>query len=202
MCPALSRSSLVIDGNDVLSCYRGGCIGKVGDDITRLRKNVHDLLLKKEKERTCRTCEVKNECSRCLYPYSFTDEKFCELKRRYPCISTVIPLLQWLYTYAGQTDARVKLRIDKNASPLFYHGEIKKGTPLPDVRDGIVLGSFNGNAFVFTGEKGFSLDPVKAAILEACILGVGRESLISSIDKNSSLIDTTLFVFKELGLLT
>lgn len=201
VCPALLRSSLVIDSNDVLSCYKGGCIGKVGDDITTLHKNVHDLLLKKEKERGCNICDVKNECSRCLYPYSFTDGKFCELKRAYPYISKVIPLLQWLYTYAGQTSAEVAIRIDENAPPLFYHGEIKKGL-LPKVRDTVVLGSFNGDAFVFSGEKGFSLDSVKAAILEACILGIDKETLISSLDQEDcSLVDMTLFIFKELGLL-
>ena len=125
--------------------------------------------------------------------------KFCELKRAYPHISKVIPLLQWLYTYAGQTDAEVAIRIDEDAPPLFYQGEIKKGL-LPKVRDTVVLGSFNGDAFVFSGEKGFSLDPVKAAILEACMLGVDRKALISFI-KDNSLVDTTLFIFKELGLL-
>jgi hypothetical protein len=70
------------------------------------------------------------------------------------------------------------------------------------VRDTVVLGSFNGDAFVFSGEKGFSLDPVKAAILEACILGIDKETLISSLDQEDcSLVDMTLFIFKELGLL-
>ena len=203
VCPALSRGVLVVDGDDVLSCYHGGCIGKVGDDMGTLRENMEDFLGKREKERGCEDCEVKNECSHCLFPYSFTDNEFCELKKKYPYVSKVIPLLEWLYVYSGRSDAVMMFRMDEKAPPLFYRGEIKKGEPLPEVRDTVHLVSFGGNAFACTGTKSFSLDPVKAAILEACELGVGKESLIFYLEKEhgSTFIDDVLYIFGELGFL-
>lgn len=198
MCPALSRGFLVVDGDDVLSCYHGGCIGKVGDDLKTLEENVENLLDQKT-ERGCKDCEIKNECSRCLFPFSLTDNEFCQLKKKYLCVSKVIPLLKWLYMYAEGDNAVILLRMDEKAPPLFYHGKIGKGEPLPEVCDTVIMGSFEGDAFAFTGEKSFSLDPVKAAILEACTLRVGKESLISYVGEDTTFVDDVLFVFEQLG---
>lgn len=203
MCPALSRGFLVVDGNNMLSCYRGGCIGKVGDDLDVLQNNIKELQTQKEKERGCHTCDMRNECSRCLFPYSLTDEQFCHLKRKYPGISKVIPLLRWLYMYAGKNDVFIKFRMDEKAPPLFYHGELVRGESLPEVADTVTLISCEGNAFACSGPKSFSLDPVKAAILEACQLRVGKNELLDYLGEkdDSQFIDDVFFIFRELGLL-
>ncbi len=198
-CPALSRGGLVIKGSDVLSCYHGGRIGKIGDDVKTLMNSIAALLHKRSEERHCGECELINECSRCLFPFPFADSQFCYFKRKYP-FSKIIPLLEWLYTYIGNSDVQVSFRLDGN-TPLFYHGEQRKGESLPEVRRGVFQVLSGGKAFVFTERKSFSLDPAKAAILEACSLRVGKEYLTSHVKMSQEAIDGVLLVFRELGFL-
>lgn len=209
LCPSLSRGILVIDGENVVSCYRGGCIGKVGDSTERLRGSIQALLREKAEKRGCHHCEVAS-CSRCLFP-PFRAGEFCELKRRYPRISTFITVLEWLHVFSRNEEGDIMLRVDKGAPPLFYRGEIRKGD-LPKVRDDVILLSFGGKAFAFTAEemKGFSLEPGLAALLEACQLGGDRERLVSHVcesekvtrEEASRTISNALTVFEGVGFLT
>lgn len=195
LCPALQRGYLVIDGEKVLSCRHGQRIGRVGDHKDKLLKAVQDLIHTKEKERNCSDCEVHHECSHCLFPHFFTDEQFCNLKR-FTRISRVIPLLEWLHLYAGRSNTPILLRLEREAPPLFYHGNIEKGEPLPELRNNVKLVSFGGNAYVFTGDKSFSLDSCKAAILEACSLHVGKEYLRAYVGEPETI--DTLSIFEML----
>lgn len=110
--------------------------------------------------------------------------------------------------YAGKNDVFIKVRMDEKAPPLFYHGELVPGElvhgePLPEVADTVTLISCGGNAFACSEVKSFSLDPVKAAILEACQLRVGKNELLAYLGEkdDSQFIDDVFFIFRELGLL-
>jgi MoaA/NifB/PqqE/SkfB family radical SAM enzyme len=206
LCPALSRGVLVVDGDTVLSCCNGGGIGRIGDNVQTLRENIQDMLREKEKERGCDSCPVKNECSHCLFPRF--DGRFCELKRRYPGISALITILEWLYRYAGDSHAVVQFRVDEKASPLFYTGTLSTGDA-PSVRDTVRVVSLDGNAFAFTADElqGFSLEPELAAILEAFQLNVDKEEVISYLcetgaDRENAVeaVSRAEFIFEVAGL--
>jgi len=175
VCPAPAHV-LVIDDNDVLSCSQGGCIGRVGDSSRLLRKNMQKILHEKEKERRCCECPVRNKCSRCPFP---PFPEFCKVRRKYPGVSVLVTVLEWLHTYSEDENEVVALRVDETA-PLFYRGPLQKGDH-PEVRDTVRLISFNGNPFAFSVEtmKNYSLDPEQAVILEAFQLNVDEEILIS-----------------------
>ena len=122
---------------------------------------------------------MKNKCSRCLFPFPFPETEFCRLKRKFPYISTLITLLEWLHFFSEERDGTLLLRTDEKAPPLFYHGHLSKGD-LPHVCEPVYLFSFNGKAFAFCAvQKSFSLDPSLAAILEACQLKTDRRSVLS-----------------------
>ena len=176
ICPAPS-GVLVIDGNDVLFCHEGECIGKVGDSRRVLQNNMQEILHEKERERGCSQCSVRNKCSRCPFP---PFPEFCEVKRRYPGISVVVTVLEWLHSYPDGEQGVVALRVDETAPPLFYHGPVQKSDH-PEVRDTIRLISRDGNACAFSAEtmKNLPLHHEQAVILESFQLGIDKETLIS-----------------------
>ncbi|MGD2248165.1 MAG: radical SAM protein [Candidatus Methanofastidiosia archaeon] len=199
VCPALSRGCLVVDNKNVYSCVNGGKIGEIGSDIDILRDNVKNLIRKTEEKRQCAICSVYNECSRCLFP-GVADGVYCQLKREYR-ISKVISVLEWLYKYSDNNkDKIISLRITEDAPPLFYTGEKVKDDSLPVVPDTVTLFSCGGTPVVFTGSNSFSLDPVKAALLEACELRIKKECVSQYMDSDITSIDDVLFVFKTLGI--
>lgn len=197
ICPALSRGYLVIDKDHVYSCVDGGIIGKIGSDIKVLEDNVQNLIKKTGKERNCDTCEVNNECSRCVFP-GVADSIYCHLKREYR-ISKVISVLEWLYTYS-HADETLSVRLDENAPPLFYTGEHVKDDSLPLISRGVTLFSCGNTAMVFTGTSSFSFGGEKAALLEACQLRIKKESAAHSVERDIAGVDDVLFVFKTLGI--
>jgi hypothetical protein len=134
------------------------------------------ILHEKEKERRCCECPVRNKCSRCPFP---PFPEFCKVRRKYPGVSVLVTVLEWLHTYSEDENEVVALRVDETA-PLFYRGPLQKGDH-PEVRDTVRLISFNGNPFAFSVEtmKNYSLDPEQAVILEAFQLNVDEEILIS-----------------------
>lgn len=184
LCPALSGNILVVNGDDVLPCYYGKSVGKVGDSRKTLQENSQDVLHKKETERGCQDCLVKNECSRCPFPYPLTDNEFCELKRKYPGVSHLVTVAEWLHQFSQSEDEdkTAMFQIDENSPPLFYHGKLSdEGEPLPKVRHSVEIFSLGKKIVAaITGEfKFFTLDPKLAIILEAFQLGVSKESLVS-----------------------
>ena len=211
LCPALSGGILVINGKEVLSCYYGGCIGTVGDTIKTLQKKMQKLLREKETERGCQDCPVRKLCSRCLFP-PLPDDEFCSLKRRYATISKLVTVIERLQRSATMEDQHIMFRVEENAPPLFYQGELsREGEPLPEVRDSIRLLSCGGKAIAFSTDelKSFSLGSTIAAILEAFLLRVDAESLISYLCQNAGAerkkvlksISYAIFLLKKMGFL-
>jgi hypothetical protein len=190
MCPALSGSILVVDGDAVVCCHDGVGVGAIGDTVQQLRENLQDIQCETEKERGCGECSLNTMCSHCL-AHPFHDE-FCTLKKRYPGVSQLVTLFEWVYSFAGDTEGILALRVDASAPPLFYHGErSKNGTPLPRVSDTVRLLSFNREPVIFSTQtfRSFSPGHTLAAILEACQIGVDTEGLVSYLRDHES-IDT------------
>lgn len=200
VCPALSQGCLVVDKEHVYSCVNGGIIGKIGSDIKILQDNIQNLIKKTKEKRKCDTCEVKKECSHCLFP-GIAEDIYCQLKKEYR-ISKVISVLEWLYTYGADKneDMIISVRITEDAPPLFYTGEHVKSDSLPVVPNTVTLFSCNDTAIVFTGAKSFSLNKTKAALLEACQLRINKESAAQSVQSDINFVDDVLFVLKTLGI--
>ena len=187
LCPALSGGILVINGKEVLSCYYGGCIGTVGNTIETLQKKMQKLLREKEAERGCQNCPVRKICSRCLFP-PLPDNEFCSLKRKYPPISKLVTVIERLQRSSTMEDQHVLLRVEENAPPLFYQGTLsREGEPLPEACDSVRLLSYGGEAIAFSIDelRSFSLGSTMAAILEAFLLKVDAENLISYLCQNT-----------------
>ena len=211
VCPAVSGSILVLDGEKVVPCYYGGEVGTLGDSIYTLRENVKTLLREKEKERDCENCPVKKECSRCLFPQPFTDAEFCKLKRAYPDLSKIITVMKWIHRFYQDTgEASLRMRVNEKAPPLFYQGELSGGSPLPRIRHDVRLLSLDGRGAAFTtGEfQPYWLGSALAVILEAFQLGVGKESLISHLcesgvsrEKASKAVSDAVSIFGRMGFL-
>lgn len=181
-CPALFGGVLVIDGNNVLSCYNGKEIGKVGDDLYTLSTVLSRIYNEKKKKRECKSCSAKNECSHCLFLDYFSSNEFCALKRAYPHVSQVITIYEWLSHFCDDDDnTTITVRVDQKAPPLFYHGQLKKGSPLPKLSSNIKLAIIDRKTSAINTEefKLFSLGSTLAVILEAFQLEVGKEYLIS-----------------------
>ncbi len=212
VCSALSGSIVVVDGDAVVSCFDGVCVGSSGDTLDTLRENLQNMLRKTEKERGCQECSVNTVCSRCLAPHPFTDDEFCTLKRVYN-VSKLVTLFEWVYSFAGDNQGILALRVDESAPPLFYHGELSKnGTPLPRVMDTVRLVSFDGEPVIFTTDafRSFLPGAILAAILEACQIKVDTESLVSylmeseTIDAKEALnaVQKAVSLLREKGFLT
>jgi hypothetical protein len=178
LCPALSGSIVVIDGDDVLPCSRGGCIGFVGDSIQTLRQNLHTVYYEKEEKRGCRTCPVTTRCSHCVFPHPFSDAEFCNLKREYSHISPLVTMLDWLHF--SHNKGAVRFRRDETAPPLFYKGTLSNGD-LPPLKDDIRLLSVDGKAFAFSKDTlhTVSLGSALAVVLEACQQGADAVDVAS-----------------------
>lgn len=211
VCPAVSGGVLVLDGEHVLPCYYGEGVGMIGDSIQNLRENVKTMLREKEEERECTNCAVKRECSRCLFPQPFTDVEFCRLRRDYPGVSKLATVMKWLRRfYQSKDEATFKMRVDTQAPPLFYQGELSQGSPLPKVRSDVRLCSLNGRGAAFITEEfqPYWLGSTLAVILEAFQLGIGEESLISylcesgaSQEKASKAVSDAVSIFGKMGFL-
>jgi anaerobic magnesium-protoporphyrin IX monomethyl ester cyclase len=204
VCPALEWDGLVVDGDTVLSCYQGGCIGKVGDTIKVLQETMKRILHEKKEERKCQICPVKNTCSHCLFP----PPEFCEMKMKYPGVSALITVLEWVSVFAGGKEGTVTLLSGGKAPPLSHQ---PAQSDFPEVRDAVRVIAFNRKAFAFITDemRSFSLEPAQATILGAFQSGVSKESLISYLceltgedtEKILKSISDTTSVFKNLNFL-
>jgi hypothetical protein len=173
VCPAVSGGILVVNGECVLSCVHGGCIGKVGDDIPVLKKNLQDLKKKKEKERNCYGCQVEKMCSHCLFPYPFTDTEFCTLKREHVNTAKVVTLMKLVNYFPGK---KISMKL-LNGPPLFYKGVT---TDKKLIDETVQLISVDGTAYAFTKDWHFySLGKEAAIILEAFQVGASHKDLVT-----------------------
>ncbi|MGD2250628.1 MAG: radical SAM protein [Candidatus Methanofastidiosia archaeon] len=207
VCPALNGGILVLDGNTVLSCYTGGPIGNVGDDITNIREKAQKILKEKEETRRCHACPVYTECSRCLYPAPFSDAEFCTLKQKYPDISQLITVLEWARQFSPGDHDVIQF---STGAPLFYHGDLTPGQA-PGIKDTVHLASVEGNPSAFFADtlEGFSLGSELAVILEGFQLGVDKKAVVKYLYKTTGAtkkeaekaISDAIAIFEKVGFL-
>ncbi|MBU4589478.1 MAG: B12-binding domain-containing radical SAM protein [Candidatus Omnitrophica bacterium] len=83
-CPALHLDRLVIDRDlSILPCFQGRPIGKVGDNLDKMKKNMAVYYKKEVKKRGCGSCPARDTCSKCPFLGRITPDRYCGIRRKY-----------------------------------------------------------------------------------------------------------------------
>jgi len=96
-CQATRLKRIIIDQhNNILPCFHGKIIGKVGDDLEKIQKNIIAYRKEEGKKRGCDKCPVRHNCSQCPFLGHLDSKRYCEIKKKYSSlIGKFINLLQF-----------------------------------------------------------------------------------------------------------
>ncbi|MCL5035660.1 MAG: B12-binding domain-containing radical SAM protein [Chloroflexi bacterium] len=84
-CPGADLLALhVMHDGSLRTCVNGGPVGKIGDSEQTIKARLLELKSRKESERGCSQCKIKDNCSKCLFPYPLSDHEYCEFRRANP----------------------------------------------------------------------------------------------------------------------
>lgn len=97
-CPLKSFPRAIIENDGlIIPCFNGKPIAKVGDERRDIIKNLKLLWNDMKKKRNCGDCLVKDNCSKCLFPYPINSKEFCQMRRKkYPYIASVNKIFKLL----------------------------------------------------------------------------------------------------------
>jgi radical SAM superfamily enzyme YgiQ (UPF0313 family) len=95
-CPAPRLLKLVVQGQEIKPCVNGRVIGGVGDEISLIGNRLTVMKEKVEQRRGCNRCAVRDNCSRCPFPYPLSEADYCDFRREYPRLGEVIRFLAYL----------------------------------------------------------------------------------------------------------
>lgn len=95
-CAARQLPRLFIDGDDRISPCRGcSVIGQVGDSLDQLLTQVSVVSEEEQLLRGCRTCEIKDSCSKCSFlPEYLNRQQYCELRKRHKLLHRYMQMVQ------------------------------------------------------------------------------------------------------------
>ena len=85
-CPAarFNRAIIKNDGS-IIPCFNGKPIARVGDEQKHIARSISLLWEEAKERRGCRDCPVRDDCSKCLFPYPMDEKEYCQLRRKvYP----------------------------------------------------------------------------------------------------------------------
>jgi len=96
MCRAKQLPRLFIDQEDQISPCRGcAAIGGVGDSLDSLLTQVSIITDEEQLLRGCRTCEIKDSCSKCSFlPEYMNRQQYCDLRRKHGMLHRYMQLVQ------------------------------------------------------------------------------------------------------------
>lgn len=95
-CPVTMLSRIIVRGNCFLPCWNAHPIGELGDTPEDIMVKVRRRYQEEQRRRGCKSCEVKDNCSKCLFTKPFEVDEYCRLRRTYPRISDLALLLKRL----------------------------------------------------------------------------------------------------------
>ncbi|MCP5048618.1 MAG: radical SAM protein [bacterium] len=73
--------TVIVDADqNVLTCWNGSPIGKVGMPFGQLMENLRAIHREAQIKRGCPNCKKQSECAGCIFPAPLTDGEYCELK--------------------------------------------------------------------------------------------------------------------------
>lgn len=75
------RKIEITNKGDIKCCFnKKGTLSHINNNKS-LTEIITKLSIKKQEERGCASCKVKDICSKCLFPDPFTDEEYCNIRR-------------------------------------------------------------------------------------------------------------------------
>ncbi len=96
-CPAAELRLLRLSGDGQVGCCpAGAAAGQPGDSLEKLRASVRQQQERAARERGCEQCQIRDNCSRCLFPQPFTANEYCRFRRAHPIVPAVTDLLRAL----------------------------------------------------------------------------------------------------------
>ncbi|MEW6455162.1 MAG: radical SAM protein [Acidobacteriota bacterium] len=94
-CPSLNLQKIIIEEDgSIKPCITGKKIGSVGENLDEIEKRFLELFEKEKKIRGCNYCEIKEFCSKCVFPLSIDVKKYCEIRRKYLFISKIVNFME------------------------------------------------------------------------------------------------------------
>ncbi len=82
-CPAIRFQRAIIEDKDlILPCFNGKPIATLDDVRKVIVNNLRLLMYRTQEKRNCQKCAVRDNCSKCLFPYPMDSEEYCLIRRR------------------------------------------------------------------------------------------------------------------------
>lgn len=94
LCPATHLPRLLIYNNNILPCFHGKSIGKIGDKIAQVQEKMAIFIEEEKDRRGCNSCPARNNCAKCPFISAFDIDQYCKIKREYAYVNTFINLLR------------------------------------------------------------------------------------------------------------
>jgi len=98
-CPASIGKKIVFRGDGCSSCYHAERISGYDDGLDGYLDAVNERIQEHEDVRGCKTCSIRDECSRCPSPHPLTDAEYCRTRRAYPFIPLALGALRFYWEY-------------------------------------------------------------------------------------------------------
>jgi radical SAM superfamily enzyme YgiQ (UPF0313 family) len=159
LCRAVKLQSPIIDEEECIRpCLCGRVMGNTAESLAIIRGRIKKLQIETEKRRGCAHCEVRHECSRCLFLPKFIEEKeYCEFRREYPPLHRAVEakriaslLMLQIKSKRIQASQMNELQISGLHSRIFYQEETEKGASACScVRKGFIAVRLNNDFFLY-----------------------------------------------------
>lgn len=95
-CPMMKPSKIIVREKEFLPCWNAHSIGELGDLPEDIMVRIRRLHREEQRRRGCKSCKVRDNCSRCHFTSPFEADEYCELRRTYPRVSDLSLLLRRL----------------------------------------------------------------------------------------------------------
>jgi radical SAM superfamily enzyme YgiQ (UPF0313 family) len=163
LCRGIKLQSPIVDEEEnIRPCLSGKTVGTTSESHGLIRERLKTLQGETETRRGCARCEVRYECSRCLFlPDFMTEKEYCEFRREYAALHRAVEAKQIAYLLMLQIKGkRIKalqvneLQISGLNSRMFYREETEEGTrerePVDSfIRKGFIMIRFNSDFFLY-----------------------------------------------------
>jgi radical SAM superfamily enzyme YgiQ (UPF0313 family) len=94
-CPAINSQKVIIEEDGSIKPCANGCkIANVCNNRAEIVNKMSLLWKDAQKKRGCTRCPVRDNCSKCLFPYPVTDNEYCEIRKSKVNIDKVFKVLK------------------------------------------------------------------------------------------------------------
>lgn len=188
-CRARELPRIFVDGQDQISACRGcSAIGDMYDTFDSLLTQVSIISDQEQLLRGCRTCEIKDSCSKCSFlPGYMNRQQYCDLRKKHVMLHRYMQMVQLFkglrkYTQALQGIGIPEIRV---SLPTCTHQWPRQGGENINslVHDTVFLFFVRNEPMLFhaVSQKIMKLNELTALILEAFMAGADEQELVEHI---------------------